>query len=66
MVTNTLTHWFQLFERALLNSAFPFVVDNPGTLLCLLRAVSADFDKRIDHMFECVHIVVEHYQVKHF
>ncbi len=53
---------FQLFKTAVHDSAFAFVVRNPGTGLGLLAGMVAHLHQGVDDIFKGIHIVVDEQQ----
>lgn len=56
-------HPGELVERPFLNGAFAFIMDNNRALFGLFAGVAANFDQRIDHPIEGIHVVIVDYQL---
>jgi hypothetical protein len=61
--TNGVSHGHQFFERSLLDRTLSFVVDEQRTLFGLFLRMAADFDQRINDVFEGIDIIIENHEV---
>jgi hypothetical protein len=50
---------FQVIEFPRLYGAFSVIVDYQGTLFCLLRGMVTHIDQGLDHMVECIDIIIK-------
>jgi hypothetical protein len=62
VIADRLSHGFKIFKASELYGAFTFEMYNPGTLLGLFWCMAADFDQRIDNVFEGIDIIIKNYQ----